>query len=97
MDNLMEFVKPELLVVAVVLYFLGMALEKAQAVKDKFIPLILGGVGILICGIYVFATCSCNGIGAAAMALFTSITQGILVSGASYYVHQVATQLKKKE
>ena len=94
---LMEFVKPELLVVAVVLYFVGLGLEKAQAVKEKLIPLILGGAGILICGIYVFATCSCTGPGAIAMAFFTSITQGILVAGASYYVRQVTVQLKKKE
>ncbi len=97
MENLMEFVKPELLVVAVVLYFVGLGLEKAQAVKEKLIPLILGGAGILICGIYVFATCSCTGPGAIAMAFFTSITQGILVAGASYYVRQVTVQLKKKE
>ena len=40
--KIMNYVKPELIVVAVALYFLGMGLKQAQAVKDKYIPLILG-------------------------------------------------------
>lgn len=40
----MKYVKPELLVVAVVLYFIGMGLKQSQTVKDKYIPLILGGI-----------------------------------------------------
>ena len=38
----MNYVKPELIVVAFVLYFFGVALRQAQAVKNKYIPLILG-------------------------------------------------------
>lgn len=49
MEQIMNYVKPELIVVAVALYFLGMALKQAQAVKDKYIPLILGGVSIVLC------------------------------------------------
>ena len=45
MEQIMNYIKPELVVVAVVLYFVGMALKKAQAVADKNIPLILGGCG----------------------------------------------------
>ena len=48
MEQIMNYVKPELIVVAVALYFLGMALKQAQAVKDKYIPLILGGVSIVL-------------------------------------------------
>ena len=44
MEQIMNYVKPELIIVAIVLYFLGMGLKQAQAVKDKYIPLILGGV-----------------------------------------------------
>ena len=42
MEQIMSYVKPELIIVAIVLYFLGMGLKQAQAVKDKYIPLILG-------------------------------------------------------
>lgn len=42
MEQIMNYVKPELIVVAVVLYFIGMGLKQSQMVKDKYIPLILG-------------------------------------------------------
>ena len=92
-----DYVKPELLVVAVVLYFVGAWLKQSETVKDKYIPLILGSAGILICGIYVFATCSCVGGQDIAMAVFTSVTQGILVAGLSTYVNQLIKQLEKDE
>ena len=60
MEQITNYVKPELIVVAIALYFVGMALKQAQAVKDKYIPLILGGISIAICAIYVFATCTCG-------------------------------------
>ena len=44
----MNYVKPELIVVAFVLYFFGVALRQAQAVKNKYIPLILGGISICL-------------------------------------------------
>ena len=46
MEQIMNYVKPELIVVAVVLYFIGMGLKQSQTVKDKYIPLILGGIGL---------------------------------------------------
>ena len=55
-----DYVKPELLVVAVVLYFIGMWLKQSETVKDKYIPLINGPIGVAICAIYVFATCACG-------------------------------------
>ena len=38
MEQIMNYIKPELAVLPVVLYFLGMALKNAQAVKDKRYP-----------------------------------------------------------
>ena len=55
-----DYVKPELLVVAVVLYFIGMWLKQSETVKDKYIPLINGLIGVAICAIYVFAACACG-------------------------------------
>ena len=34
MEQIVNYVKPELLIVAVVLYFAGVGLKKAEAVKD---------------------------------------------------------------
>ena len=57
MEQTMNYVKPELIVVAVVLYFIGMGLKQSQTVKDKYIPLILGGIGIVLCAVWVIASC----------------------------------------
>lgn len=97
MEQITNYVKPELIVVAIALYFVGMALKQAQAIKDKYIPLILGGISILICAMYVFATSTCNTPQDIVMAIFTTITQGILVAGLSTYVNQIVKQLNKEE
>lgn len=97
MERVMNYIKPELVVVAVVLYFVGIALKQAQAVKDKYIPLILGGVGIILCAVWVFATCPLGTGQEIAMAVFTAIVQGVLVAGLSTYVNQVIKQVNKVE
>ena len=78
----------------VVLYWCGF---KSQTVKDKYIPLVLGGCGIVICAVYVFATCQCRTSQEIAMAIFVTITQGILVAGLSTYINQIVKQSKKAE
>ena len=97
MEQIMNYVKPELIVVAIVLYFIGMGLKQAQALKDKYIPLILGGIGIVLCAIWVFATCPLDSGQNIAMAIFTAIIQGILVAGLSTYVNQIIKQVQKTE
>lgn len=97
MDQIMNYVKPELIIVAVALYFLGMALKQAQNVKDKYIPLLLGGVSIVLCAIWVLATSEIGNGQQVAMAVFTAITQGILVAGLSTYVDQIKKQIHKDE
>lgn len=97
MEQIMNYIKPELIVVAVVLYFVGMWLKKAQAVKDKYIPLILGGIGIILCAIWVLATSTIGTGQDIAMAVFTAIVQGILVAGVSTYINQIVKQSQKTE
>ena len=97
MEQITNYVKPELVVVAIALYFAGMALKQAQAVKDKYIPLILGGISIVICAMYVFATSACSTPQDIVMAVFTAIVQGILVAGLSTYVNQLIKQTNKEE
>lgn len=97
MEQIMNYVKPELIVVAVVLYFIGMGFKKAETVPDKYIPLILGGIGIALCAIWVLATCPLDSGQNIAMAIFTAIIQGILVAGLSTYVNQIVKQSQKTE
>ena len=97
MEQIMNYVKPELIVVAVVLYFVGMGLKKAQAVKDKYIPIILGCVGIVLCAIWVLGNSPLGTGQDIAMAVFTAIVQGILVAGLSTYINQIIKQTNKTE
>ena len=97
MEQIMNYVKPELIVVAVVLYFIGMGMKQAQAVKDKYIPIILGGTGIVLCAIWVLATSPLGTGQDIAMAVFTAIVQGILVAGLSTYINQIIKQTNKTE
>lgn len=97
MDPLMEYVKPELVIVAVALYILGMFLKQTTMVLDKYIPVILGIVGIVLCAIWVFATTSVSSPQDIALAIFTAVIQGILVAGASTYVNQIVKQSGKDD
>lgn len=97
MEQIMNYVKPELLVLAIVLYFIGIGLKQSKAIKDKYIPTVLGIVGIILSGIWVVATCPLTSMQAIAMAVFTAIVQGILVAGLSTYVNQIVKQSKKQE
>ena len=92
-----EYVKPVLLIVAVVLYFIGMALKDVEVIKDKYIPIILGMLGIIISSIYIIATSQINGYKEVLTVIFTSIVQGVLVAGASVYVNQIVKQVGKEE
>lgn len=94
--NFQEYIKPELLILIPVLYLIGTAIKKSDT-KDKFIPLILGAVGVFLAGVYIFASEPIHGVQAAATALFTAITQGVLAAGASVYVDQIIKQTKKEE
>ena len=92
-----EYIKPELLILAIVLYFLGMAIKNTEEIKDKYIPLILGLVGIIFSAIYVVATSSVASYQDVLTIIFTSIVQGILVAGASVYANQLIKQSEKEE
>lgn len=96
-EYLKEYIKPELLILAIVLYFVGIGIKNTEIIKDKYIPLILGILGIIISAIYVIATSSVTGYQDILTIIFTSIVQGILVAGASVYVNQLIKQIKKEE
>ena len=97
MEQVTNYVKPELIVVAVALYFIGLWLKQAAFIKNKYIPLVLGIVGVLLCAIWVLATCTLSTGQDVALAVFTAIVQGVLVAGLSTYVNQFIKQLGKDE
>lgn len=91
MENLQNYIKPELLVLIPVLYVIGMIVKNTERIEDKYIPSILGVCGIILSCLYVIST---NG-GVTVAGLFTAITQGVLVTGVAVYANQLLTQSKK--
>ena len=50
-----DFIKPELLVLIIVLNIIGTGLKKSK-LNDKFIPFELGSISIVLTSLWVFAT-----------------------------------------
>ncbi len=94
--NIEEFIKPELLILTPVLYIVGIGIKKSK-LPDNLIPLVLGGISIVLSSAWVIATSDISTLKDVAYALFISVTQGILSAGASVYVNQLYVQSKKKD
>ena len=94
--ELKEFIKPELLTLIPVLYIVGIGLKKSK-LSDTLIPLVLGGIAIVLSATWVIATSNISTLKDIAYAFFISVTQGILSAGASVYVNQLYVQSKKKD
>ena len=91
-----QYVKTELLILIPVMYIVGLGLKKSN-VADKFIPLILGIVSVVLSALWVFATNNLGSWKEILVAFFTAVTQGVLAAGASVYVNQLYIQAKKDE
>ena len=94
--NYQDYIKTELLILVPVLYFMGIGLKKSK-LPDKWIPIVLGVSAVVLSAIWVIATADISGIQETASAIFTAVTQGVLVAGASVYANQLYIQAKKEE
>ncbi len=93
----MNYIKPELLVLIPVLYFIGTGLKRSEAVLDKHIPLLLGGAGVALALVWVLASSDMSGMQDALQAVFAAVTQGILCAGCSVYANQLGKQHGKED
>ena len=94
--NYQDYIKTELLILVPVLYFIGIGLKKSK-LPDKWIPIVLGVSAVVLAAIWVVATADISGVQEVASAIFTAVTQGVLVAGASVYANQLYVQAKKEE
>ena len=94
--NYQEYIKTELLILIPVLYVVGIGLKKSN-LPDKWIPTILGMFAVALSAFWVIATVEVSGVQETASAIFTAVTQGVLVAGASVYVNQLYVQAKKEK
>ena len=85
-----DYIRPELLILVPVLYFLGEIIKSSEKIDSRYIPAVLGIVGVALSLLYVLGTEAFSATG-----IFTGITQGILVAGAAVYTNELITQLLK--
>ena len=86
-----NYIMPELLLIVPVLWVFGWIVKEAAFINNKWIPLILGAVGVLLAVCWVYGSVEAFD----STALFTAITQGILCAGAAVYGNQIIKQITK--
>ena len=92
MEHVVEFVKPELLVLVAVLYFIGMMLKRSETFASKYIPAVLGLFGIALACLWVLGTETLDNGQDILLAAFTAIVQGIICAGLAVYCNQIIKQ-----
>ena len=90
--TVIDYVKPELLILIPVLYILGCIIKDSATVQNRFIPAILGAVGVFLALLYVAGS-----TGISVTGIFTAITQGILIAGAAVYTNELIAQFRRSE
>lgn len=89
MDIIKDFIKPELLIIVPVLYLIGNGIKRVSIINDKYIPLTLGILGIILSVIWIIANSNINSYKDILMCIFVGITQGVLTAGGAVYFNQV--------
>lgn len=82
LDLFNHYARSELLVLVPVLYIIGKFLAQSK-VSNVRIPMITLTISIVLSSIYTFSTVPIMNTTYVLLALFTSVTQGILFAGAS--------------
>lgn len=90
--NVIELIRPELLVLVPVLNAIGFALKKSK-IDNAWIPFLLGFCGILLATVYMVATEPFSDYRSVASAIFAGITQGVLAASVAVYANQALKQL----
>lgn len=92
MEQTSEYIQESLLILVPVLYTLGVVLKRLKTIKDKYIPLFLTAIGIVLATIFEIAS-----MGASFAAAFAGMCQGVLCAGTAVYANQMYKQTKKED
>ena len=94
-EILVQYIRPELLVLVLILYMIGKAIKNTKYIKDEFIPFILGLVSITLTAIYVLSVSPTPKDYQEILGLVFDIAiQGVCCAAASVYFHQLGKQHK---
>lgn len=90
--DIQEYIAPELFILIPVLYIIGMMLKKFEGFSDRYIPIVLGIIGIIISMTYEFSI-----LGFSWAAVYSSLIQGVLCAGCAVYGNQIVKQTGKSK
>lgn len=92
-----NYIEAELYILVPVLYGVGGILKKSSAVKDRWIPIILGILGISLAIVYKIGIYApVNGKEFLSI-IYAGFTQGVLCAAGSVYTNNIVKQLKKDD
>lgn len=83
--TLNEYIRSELLIITPVLYVIAKAITMSSSIEDKYIPWILIVVSVVLAGLYTFSVTDTSSFHQILMAAFSTIVQGILLSGTAVF------------
>lgn len=90
--NITEYISDGYVILVPILYILGNFIKRSEKISDRYIPLILVGLGV------VFGICISFSHGNAVSYAFVNGTvQGILTAGAAVLSDQIVKQMSKKD
>ncbi len=88
-----EFIKPELLILVPVLWFIGIVIKAMPKVSNWLIPFILMALGIILTTSYILGTDLPIVGRMIGNFIFSAVTQGVLVAAGAVMVDQVIKQV----
>lgn len=90
-----NYIESELLIIVPVLYVLGLMIKRSS-IDDRWIPLILGIMGIVLATAYKLTAHMPDNTSEVFALIFAGITQGLLCASGSVYANNIVKQFKNK-
>ena len=95
--DITNYIESELYIIVPVLYVMGILFKKSKAVDDRWIPIILGILGIILACIYKFTAHAPETTSKILALIYAGVTQGILCAAGSVYANNIFKQMKKDD
>lgn len=94
MEEVLNYIKPELVILVVFLYVIGLFLKKSPSFKTEWqIPFILLAIGVIFTVLWI---CIVNGEGFMAPAIISAVVQGVLIAGMAVFGNELIKQWSVK-
>lgn len=90
-----EYIRSELLIVTPVLYIIARIMENSHMNRER-IPWLLLLISVVLAALYTFAASDVSSLAHILMAIFSSIVQGVLLSGTAIFGGILGSLTKKQ-